>query len=80
MLKIQLDTARLSDEELANLSRVLRCRCSECIEDSVPVKRRHTDEVSRFLDGLATAIDRERDFRSGRTSHAAHQADATGEP
>lgn len=80
MLKIHLDTSRLSDEELANVSRVLRCRCAECIEDGVPVRRRHTDEVFRFLDGLATAIDRERDLRSGQADYAAHEADSTGVP
>jgi hypothetical protein len=57
MVTIHLDPSRLSLEELANVSRVLRERCSHCIERGVPDGCRHTAEVDRFLDVLAAAID-----------------------
>lgn len=80
MLTIHLDTAKLSVDELSNLSRVLRCRCSECIEDGIAEAGRHGDEIGRFLDGLATAIDRDRDVRARREAELPHQPDATGVP
>ena len=80
MLTVHLDTAKLSDEELANVLHVLRCRCADCIAEGVAPNRRHAPEVLRFLDELATAIDRERHLRAGREPRASHEADATGVP
>ena len=63
MLKIELDTSRLSLEELTNVSRVLREGCETCIEWGVPRPCQHVDEVRRFLDALAGAVERERHDR-----------------
>jgi hypothetical protein len=57
MVTIHLDPSRLSLEELTNVSRALRERCSHCIERGVPDNCRHTAEVDRFLDELAAAIE-----------------------
>jgi hypothetical protein len=57
MVTIHLDPSRLSLEELTNVSRVLRERCSYCIERGVPENCRHSDEVERFLQELAAAIE-----------------------
>lgn len=57
MVTIHLDPSRLSPDELANVTRALRDRCVDCVEQGVPEDQRHTEEVARFLDELATAIE-----------------------
>ena len=57
MLKVKMDTDRLSVEELGNISRALRHGCARCIEEGVAESVRHSEEVDRFLTTLADAID-----------------------
>jgi len=66
MLKVKMDTDRLSIEELTNISQVLRRGCARCIEEGVAEAFRHPDEVERFLNGLADAIDGARLAREKR--------------
>lgn len=60
MLKVRMETERLSIEELSNISTALRGACVECIEGGVAEACRHRDEVEAFLHGLADAIDHDR--------------------
>jgi len=66
MLKVKMDTDRLSIDELRNISRALRGGCAQCIENGVAEACRHPDEVDRFLTALADAVDRERKVREKR--------------
>jgi hypothetical protein len=71
MLKVHLDTSRLSVEELANVCRALRERCIDCVEAGVPGPCRHQAEVAAFLGEVAHAIDLE---RIARERHSAAMA------
>lgn len=66
MLKVKMDTDRLSIDELRNISGALRGGCAQCIENGVAEACRHPDDVDRFLNALADAIDRERAVRERR--------------
>lgn len=66
MLKVRMETDRLSIEELKNISTALRTGCAACIEKGVAESCRHPDEVARFLNGLADAIDHDRRERERR--------------
>ena len=80
MLKVRMDTDRLSVEELTNISRALRTGCAECIEKGVAEAVRHPEEIDRFLTALADAIDRERKVREKKDRDLALGVDpATGE-
>lgn len=80
MVKIELDTSRLSLEELSNVGRVLRERCEECIEGGVPAPCRHVEEVRSFLAALAAAVEREREAIEHRRHDEALAVDpVTGE-
>ena len=76
MVTIHLDPSRLSLEELSNVSRMLRDRCVDCIERGVPENCRHTEEVARFLDELAAAIELAKAPREQREHSAALGVDA----
>lgn len=56
MVTLHLDPSRLSLEELENVTRVLRTHCLGCIEAGVPAAAAHQDEIRRFLDLVADAI------------------------
>ena len=60
MLKVRMDTDRLSLDELANISHALRTGCASCIGQGVAEQCRHPEELDRFLTALADAIDHER--------------------
>jgi hypothetical protein len=75
MVTIHLDPSRLSLEELENVTRVLRGRCAECIERGVPAAARHSDEVNRFLDAVADAIEVARVPRERRAQERALAVD-----
>ena len=80
MLKVRMDTDRLSVEELTNISEALRTGCATCIEKGVAEPVRHPDEIDRFLNALADAIDRERKAREKKDRDLALGVDpATGE-
>ena len=80
MLKVRMDTERLSVEELTNISKALRTGCAACIEKGVAEPVRHPDEIDRFLNALADAIDRERKVREKKDRDLALGVDpATGE-
>lgn len=66
MLTVHMDTKRLSLEELQNISSALRGPCIECVERGVPECCKHADEVRRFLNALADAIDLDRERREKR--------------
>lgn len=66
MIKVRMETERLSVEELANISSALRTGCADCIEKGVAESCRHPEEVQRFLHGLADAIDHDRLERERR--------------
>lgn len=66
MLKVRMETERLSLDELANISRALRSGCVKCIEEGVAEQCRHTETLDRFLTALADAIDRDRLERERR--------------
>ncbi|MFP4624308.1 MAG: hypothetical protein ACOC3J_01615 [Gemmatimonadota bacterium] len=66
MLKVRMETERLSVEELANISHALRTGCAECIEKGVAEACRHPEEIERFLNALADAIDHDRLERERR--------------
>ncbi|MFO7894357.1 MAG: hypothetical protein R6U63_11530 [Longimicrobiales bacterium] len=57
MLKVRMETERLSIDELKNISEVLRTGCANCIEEGVAEALRHPEEINKFLHGLADAID-----------------------
>lgn len=59
-MKVRMETERLSIDELKNISAALRGGCAECIEKGVPESCRHPEEIDRFLNGLADAIDHDR--------------------
>ncbi len=60
MLKVRMETERLSIEELTNISTALRTGCAECIEKGVAEACRHPEEITHFLHALADAIDHDR--------------------
>jgi hypothetical protein len=66
MLTIRMDPARLSLEELENISRALRGPCLDCIGHGVPDCCSHRDEVRALLLAMADAIDFERERRDRR--------------
>jgi len=66
MLKVRMDTDRLSLEELENISTALRGPCLDCIEYGVPESCRHPGEIRRLLHSMADAIDFERGRREKR--------------
>jgi hypothetical protein len=71
MLKVRMDTARLSLEELENISQALRGPCVDCVERGVPDCCQHPDEVRRLLGAMADAIDFERGLRERRDQELA---------
>jgi hypothetical protein len=71
MLTVRMDTARLSLEELENISRALRGPCIECVERGVPEYCCNRDEVREFLTALADAIDVDRERRARRDQELA---------
>jgi hypothetical protein len=71
MLTVRMDTARLSLEELENISKALRGPCIECVETGVPDCCRHREEVRAFLAALADAIDVDRLRRERRDQEVA---------
>ena len=80
MLKVRMETERLSVEELANISRVLRSGCARCIAEGVAEANQHTEEVTKFLHALADAIDHDRKERERKDRALALGVDpATGE-
>ena len=80
MLKVKMDTDRLSVEELANIAKALRTGCAACIEKGVAEPVRHPDEIDRFLDAMADAIDSERKRREKKDRDLALGVDpGTGE-
>jgi hypothetical protein len=80
MLKVRMETERLSVEELANIAKVLRSGCSKCIMEGVAEANRHAEEVDRFLHALADAIDHDRIERERKDQALALGVDpATGE-
>ena len=79
MLKIRMETERLSVEELGNISRALRTGCAECIEKGVAESCRHPDVLDAFLNALADAIDHDRLERERRDRELALGVDPTGE-
>lgn len=80
MFRMRMETERLSLEELANISRALRSGCFACIEKRVPEPCRHPDEVRRFLEAVADAVDRDREERLRRERMRALAVDPeTGE-
>jgi hypothetical protein len=60
MLKVRMETERLSIDELRNIATALRSGCAECIEKGVAESCRHPEEIERFLHALADAIDHDR--------------------
>jgi hypothetical protein len=66
MLRVRMETERLSVEELANIATALRTGCAECIERGVAEQCRHPEEVERFVHALADAIDHDRLERERR--------------
>jgi hypothetical protein len=68
MLKVHMDTSRLSVEELANVCRALRERCIDCVEAGVPGPCRHQAEVAAFLGEVADALEVERTARERRSA------------
>jgi hypothetical protein len=66
MLKVRMETERLSVEELANIAAMLRTGCAECIGKGVAEQCRHPEEIDRFLNALADAIDHDRLERERR--------------
>lgn len=80
MLKVRMETERLSVQELANISRVLRHGCAQCIGEGLAEANQHPEEVRRFLNALADAIDHDRLERERKNRAAALGVDpATGE-
>jgi hypothetical protein len=71
MLKVKMDTERLSVEELENISHALRGPCIDCVERGVPEGCRHADEVRHLLAAMADAIDFERGRRERRDQELA---------
>jgi hypothetical protein len=71
MLKVRMDTNRLSVEELDNISRALRGPCIDCVEQGVPECCRHRGEVRQLLVAMADAIDFERGLRDRRDQELA---------
>lgn len=66
MLKVRMETERLSIDELANISKALRTGCADCIERNVLEQCRHPEELEAFLNALADAIDHDRLERERR--------------
>lgn len=80
MLKVRMETERLSIDELANISEALRTGCAECIEKGVAESCRHPEVIDQFLHALADAIDHDRLERERRDRNLALGVDpATGE-
>ena len=80
MLKVRMETERLSIEELANISKALRTGCAECIEKGVAEACRHPEIIDQFLNALADAIDHDRLERERKDRSLALGVDpATGE-
>lgn len=80
MLKIRMETERLSIDELANISTALRTGCAECIEKGVAEACRHPEVIEQFLNALADAIDHDRLERERRDRSLALGVDpVTGE-
>jgi hypothetical protein len=77
MLKVKMDTDRLSIDELKNISKALRGGCAQCIEEGVAEALRHPDEVNHFLYALADAIDGERIRREKKERDVALGVDPT---
>jgi hypothetical protein len=71
MLKVKMDTGRLSIEELDNISTALRGPCIDCVERGVPDCCQHRGEVRRLLMAMADAIDFERGIRERRDQELA---------
>jgi hypothetical protein len=71
MVTVRMDTARLSLEELENISRALRGPCLECVEYGVPEYCRNRGEIRQFLAALADAIDTDRLRRERRDQEVA---------
>lgn len=71
MLKIRMETERLSLDELANISTALRTACAECIETGVAEACRHPEVIDQFLHALADAIDHDRLERERRDRNRA---------
>lgn len=80
MLKVRMETERLSVDELANISTALRTRCADCIEQGIAEQCRHPEIIDHFLNALADAIDHDRLERERRDRALALGVDpATGE-
>lgn len=77
MLKIRMETEKLSVEELANISTALRSSCAECIERGVAESCRHPEVINRFLNILADAIDHDRLERERKDRELALGVDPT---
>ena len=60
MLRVRMETERLSLDELENIAHVLRSGCADCIERGVAEQCRHPEVVQRFVHALADAIDHDR--------------------
>lgn len=60
MLKVRMETERLSIDELKNIATALRSGCADCIGKGVAESCRHPEEIDRFLGALADAIDHNR--------------------
>jgi hypothetical protein len=71
MLKVRMDTARLSLEELENISNALRGPCIDCVERGVPDCCRNPEEVRTLFAAMADAIDFERGLRERRDQELA---------
>lgn len=66
MLRIRMETERLSVEELANIATALRTGCAACIERGVAEQCRHPEVIDGFLHAVADAIDHDRLERERR--------------
>jgi hypothetical protein len=71
MLTVRMDTARLSLEELENISRALRGPCIDCVEGGVPDYCSNRGAVREFLSAMADAIDLDRERRERRDREVA---------
>lgn len=79
MLKVRMETERLSIEELANISKALRTGCAECIEKGVAGSCRHPEVIDKFLNALADAVDHDRMERQRKDRELALGVDPSGE-
>jgi hypothetical protein len=71
MITVHIDTGRLCQQELDNISRALRERCPACVELGVPQTCGHPGVVREFMTQVADALDIERDRRAQRAREAA---------